>query len=197
MIVIDFYLDFISSFGYLARGRLCEIADRHGARIAWHPVDIFQLRTLAGNTGPSNSAIPAKMAYLTRDFLRWADFYGLPMVERLSGWQTGALNRGLFLAADRGQAADYAREAWSCVWGEGRDPSAEDTEREIERRIGWEPGAIGAFADTPEARTRYEEGTHAASARGVFGVPTFMVDDEMWWGNDRLDFLDRWLAARA
>lgn len=197
MIAIDFYLDFLSSFGYLARGRLCEIAKRHGACIVWHPADIFRLRELAGNTGPSNSAIPAKLAYMTKDARRWADLYGLTLVERPSGWQTGVLNRGLLLAADRGEAEAYAREAYSAIWAEGLDPGAEMTGREIDRRMGWAPGTLADFAATADAQARYDASTTDASKRGVFGVPTFCIGDEMWWGNDRLDFLEHWLAARA
>jgi len=193
---LDFYLDFISSFGYLARGRLCEIARAHGLEVAYHPTDIHKLRALAGSTGPSNSQIPAKMAYLRKDFLRWADFYGLPMVAQPTGWQTATFNKGLLLASDRGQAEDYARQAYALIWAEGRDPGAEEVVAELESRMGWQAGELAEFAASDAATARYEAETEAASQRGVFGVPTFCIGEEMWWGNDRLDFLERYLASR-
>jgi 2-hydroxychromene-2-carboxylate isomerase len=193
---VDFYLDFISSYGYLARGRLLKIARKHGESVVYHPVDIKQIRLAAGNTGPSNSAIPAKMKYLTTDFLRWADFYGLQMVSRLSGWETGVLNRGLYLAIDRSQADAYVEHAWNCVWRDGLDPGAASTFAELEARMGWFSGEIEPFANSPATQERFAAEIATASSRGVFGVPTFMLDEQMWWGNDRLDFLERYLDSR-
>src|SRR5262245_61256015 len=121
---IDFYFDFISSFGYLARGRLLQIARKHDRAVVYRPVDIARIRVAAGNTGPSNSAIPAKLKYMTTDFQRWADFYGLKIVNRLSGWQTGVFNRGVYLAIERGQTDAYVEHAWNCTWRDGLDPGA-------------------------------------------------------------------------
>lgn len=194
--VIDFYLDFISSFAYLARGRLLDIARRHGADIAYHPVDIAQLRHAAGNTGPSTSAIPPKMAYMQTDVRRWAALYGIPVVTKPAGYITAALNRGLYLAIERGQQHDYVKTASHCVWAEGRDPADAGTEWRVEEALGWARGEIAAYAATAAAQAAYERGNAAAIARGVFGVPTFIIGDEMWWGNDRLEFLDRYIAEQ-
>ena len=192
---IDFYLDFVSSFGYLARGRLLQIARKYGRPVVYRPVDIARIRIAAGNTGPPNSKIPAKMKYLTTDFLRWADYYGLKMVSRLSGWDTGVLNRGLYLAIERDQADAYVEHAWNCVWRDGLDPGAASTHAELETRMGWSSGELAPFANSPEVEARYAAEIEAASSRGVFGVPTFITDDQLWWGNDRLDFLERYLAS--
>jgi 2-hydroxychromene-2-carboxylate isomerase len=192
---IDFYLDFVSSFGYLARHRLVEIAARHGEEIRYHPVEIARLRALAGSTGPSNGQIPLKLAYFTKDFMRWADLYGIRMTSRLGGYQTNVLNRGVYLAIERGQADAYVEAAWDCVWRDGLDPAAAATEAGLERSMGWAAGELAAYAGRPDVVDRFNAGTEAANARGVFGVPTFFVGDEMWWGNDRLDFLERHLAT--
>jgi 2-hydroxychromene-2-carboxylate isomerase len=193
---IDFYLDFISSFGYLARGRLVAIAQKFGQTILYHPVDIQRLRLAAGNTGPSNSAIPAKLKYMTTDFLRWADLYGLKMVRSLSGAATGVFNRGVYLAIERNQADAYVEHAWDCIWRDGLDPGATSSEAELEARMGWQAGELNTFANTPVIMDRYSAQIEAASRRGVFGVPTFMIGEHMWWGNDRLDFLERHLRAQ-
>lgn len=193
---IDFYLDFISAFGFLARGRLLEIARKFDQSVAYHPVDIKRIRLAAGNTGPSTSQIPSKLKYMTTDFLRWAEHYGLKMVGTPGGADTGVFNRGLYLAIDRNEADDYVRHAWNCVWRDGLDPGASDSHRELEARMGWRAGELNAFADRQETQDRYAEEIEAASRRGVFGVPTFVIGDDMWWGNDRLDFLERRLAAR-
>lgn len=195
--IIDFYIDFISSFSYLARGRLVEMARRHGADIAYHPVDIAYLRHAAGNTGPSTSAVPPKMKYMQEDVRRWAALYGIPVVSSPAGYLTGALNRGLFLAIERGQAEDYVAAASARVWADGRDPAAPETERLVEQAVGWDPGELATFAASDRANHAYDRGNAEASARGVFGVPTFVIGEEMWWGNDRLDFVERYLAEQA
>jgi 2-hydroxychromene-2-carboxylate isomerase len=193
---IDFYLDFVSSFGYLARGRFLEIARKYGQPVIYHPVEMARIRLAAGNTGPSTSAQPLKMKYMRTDFLRWADLYGLKMVSNLGGWDTGVFNRGLYLAIDRGEADAYAEHAWNCVWRDGLDPAAPSGEAELEGRMGWRAGELNGFANAPSTLERYAAEAEAATARGVFGVPTFMIGEEMWWGNDRLDFLERHLAAQ-
>lgn len=194
---IRFYLDFISPFGYLARGRLLDIAARYGAQVEYRPVDIFPLRERVGSTGPSNSAIPAKLAYFTKDRERWAAFYGMSIVERPAGFDTGAYNRGTLLAAMRGQADAYVEQAYACIWRDGLDPEAEEGRHELERRMGWERGELSAFAAAPETAERYAQLFEMAIADGVFGVPSFVVDGELWWGNDRLDFLERFLAGKS
>lgn len=193
---IDFYLDFVSSFGYLARHRLAGIASRYGEEIRYHPVEIGRLRALAGSTGPSNGQIPLKLAYFTKDFMRWADRYGISMTSKLGGYQTNVLNRGVYLAIERGQADAYVEAAWNCVWRDGLDPAALSTEAGLERAMGWATGELAAFGSRPDIVDRFNAETEAASARGIFGVPTFFIGDEMWWGNDRLDFLESYLAAR-
>jgi len=193
--VIDFYLDFISPYVYLARGRLIDIASRQGCGIAYHPVAIMSLREQVGSTGPSNSQIPAKMAYFAKDYRRWAEYYGLPIAETLAGFDTGELNRGLLLAVDRGEADLYAQLASDCVWRDGKDPAAAASLASIEAEMGWEAGILSDFASSPEAQARYDAETKAASECGVFGVPSFIIGDEMWWGNDRLDFLECHLEA--
>jgi 2-hydroxychromene-2-carboxylate isomerase len=193
---LDFYLDFISPFGYLARARVLDIAKKHGLTVTYRPIDIFHVKTAAGNTGPSNSQIPAKLAYMTKDRERWADLYGLKIAKTLAGFKTAVYNRGLFLALDRKQADAYVEHAYACVWRDSIDPGAESGERELEKRMGWKVGELSAFANSAEATTRFDAENAAAVKRGVFGVPTFVIGDEMWWGNDRVDFMERWLAAQ-
>jgi 2-hydroxychromene-2-carboxylate isomerase len=119
---IDFILDFLSRFGYLARWRLLAIAQKYGARIHHHQIDLVAVKQAVGNMGPANRDIPAKVAYLTDDLQRWARRYGLPMTRTLPGADTGRMNCGLLLAMDRDRADEYARLAWDCVWRDGLYP---------------------------------------------------------------------------
>src|SRR4051812_4614575 len=125
---IDFYLDFISPFAYLARARFANIAHAHGLSVVYHPVDVFRIKAAVGNTGPSNSKIPAKLAYMTKDRERWADFYGLKIAKTLAGANTDTFNRGLFLAIDRNRADAYVEHALDCIWRDGLDPGLKGAE---------------------------------------------------------------------
>jgi 2-hydroxychromene-2-carboxylate isomerase len=190
---IDFYLDFISPFGYLARPRLIAIAEKYGAQISYRAVDLQQLKRAAGNTGPSNRDIPPKLAYLTEDIQRWAKRYGVTAVRTLPGPNTSRLNRGLLFARNPDEARDYVRHAWDCVWRDGRDPGLAETVAELAERMGWRQGDLVAFIDSSSTQERYSWESAAAVQRGVFGVPTIMVGEHMWWGNDRLDFVEEYL----
>jgi 2-hydroxychromene-2-carboxylate isomerase len=194
-VTIDFYVDFISPFGYLARHAVLEIAKRYQADVAFHPVDLPRIKRAAGNTGPTNREMPLKYAYLTEDVQRWAQRYRLPVVRHLPGPRTERFNKGIFLAQESGRAEEYVRHAWDCIWRDGLDPGVPESLTEVALRMRWDAAALLNYVDMPSTQERYEEACEAATARGVFGVPTFMIGDLMWWGNDRLDFLEEHLAS--
>src|SRR3546814_3604932 len=95
---IDFYFDFISPFSYLAQLRLPEIARRHGRALAYHPIDIPEAKIAAGNYGPSNREVPAKIKVLTADLQRLGRRYDVPLTfprseERRVGERCGSTCR--------------------------------------------------------------------------------------------------------
>jgi 2-hydroxychromene-2-carboxylate isomerase len=193
---VDFYFDFISPFGYLARHGLQRLVARHpGTIIEYHPVDLPRVKLAAGNTGPTNREIPPKIKYLTSDLARWANLYGIPMVAVLPGPRTAEVNRGLYYASDRGVADAYVRTVWQGIWGEGIDPGTPAFLDVIANRMAWSATEFASYVDGTEALERFESSNLAAIQRGIFGVPIMMVGDEMWWGNDRIDFLERYVSA--
>ncbi len=194
--VIDFHFDFISPFSYLAHCRLPDIARRHGREIAYHVVDLAAIKLGGGNTGPSTREMPLKYRYSGTDMQRWAQRYGVT-IKRPTGHAESPdrLNKGAFVAEDRGEMRRYVTAAWHRVWGEGGDMADEALMRAVADDLGWDTGEFLAFTISPEAEARYRESTRAAHERGVFGVPTMMIGEEIWWGNDRLEFLEEFLAA--
>ncbi len=191
---IDFYFDFISPYSYLAHCRLPDIAARHGRDIAYHVVDLAVIKRDAGNTGPTTREMPLKYRYSGADMQRWAARYGVA-IKRPSGYRPDRLNKGAFMAEDRGAIGAYVTIAWRHVWGEGGDMADEALMGDVTGELGWDSGEFLAFTDSAEAEARYRDSTRAAHRRGVFGVPTMMIGEEMWWGNDRLEFVDEFLAA--
>jgi len=192
---IDFYFDFMSPYAYLAHHRLIELASRHGAQIAYHPIDLQQAKLAAGNTGPSNRDIPAKIRYLSKDLSRWASKYDVPLATP-ANHLSERVNIGTFYAIDRGETQRYVKEVWHRTWGIGGDFTAPELLSEVSSVMGWNPRDFVDAIDSESLRTRYAQGNQQAQAKGVFGVPIFMVDEEMWWGNDRLPFVDEYLSAQ-
>jgi len=192
---IAFFFDFLSPFGYLANVKLPGIAKKYGATIHYHPFDILLAKLAAGNYGLSTREIPAKARCVRQDRLRWAARYQVPMVTTLNGKRTPRLNTGVFYAARAGLAEAYVNAAYHQVWGMGVDPEDDAVIAALARELGWDEAAFLAYVNSPQAREEYADSQRQAHGRGVFGAPIMFVDDQMFWGNDRLMFLEEHLAA--
>lgn len=189
---IDFYFDLISPFTYLALQRLPALAAMHGYEVDYKVVDLKDAKRLVGNIGPSTRDIPVKLRYAKIDQRRWARRYGVPITTP-AFYDSSRLNRGSFLAQDRGQMHDYLVKAFHKVWGEGASMIDETMLRSLASELGWHEEEFLVYTVSEEADKKYKAATQEAHNRGVFGVPTFVVDEELWWGNDRLDFLAEYL----
>lgn len=192
---IDFYFDFVSPFGYLAHVKLPALAKKHGAEIAYHPVDVLLAKLAAGNYGPSNRDIPGKAKYIREDRLRWAALYQVPMVATLNGTRAPRMNTGVFYAIERERAEKYVEAGYRQVWAKGLNPEDDATLAALARELGWDADGFLSYVNSPRAQEAYAQSQRAAHKRGVFGVPIMIVDDQMYWGNDRLEFLERYLAT--
>lgn len=186
---LDFYFDFMSPFAYLAFQKVPGICREHGLELRIHVANLPKLKIMAGNTGPSNVSIPLKIRYLRNDLDRWAATYGVPLSFPKS-LASETLNKAFLYAAERGQAEDFVRAAWSRVWGQGDDPADPALLSDLAEAFGWNPGDLSAWVASTAAADRYEASTQAAHDAGVFGTPTMIIGDEMWWGNDRLFFME-------
>jgi 2-hydroxychromene-2-carboxylate isomerase len=187
---VDFYFDFMSPYAYLAHHRLVGVTRRLGWEVDYRPVDLAQAKLAVGNTGPANREIPIKHRYLRTDLRRWADLYGVPFVPP-AGYGSERVNRGAFYAIDRNCAEAYSALAWRRIWGEGTAMNSDDLLREIGHSMGWDVQDLLRYTQSEAAIRRLHASNEAATQRGVFGVPTMAIGDEIWWGNDRMDFVER------
>lgn len=190
---IDFYFAFSSPFSYLAQTRLPEIAERHGYDLDYHPIDIAQAKLAAGNYGPSGRAIPSKLNVVMADLQRWAEQYGIP-VKFPAGNNCQAWSVGSLYAAAQGRVEQFVREGSHRIWGRGIDPSDESELRAAATASGLDPQALVDYANSSLGQTEFRKSCVEAHARGVFGAPLMFVDDQIFWGNDRLDFLEEYLG---
>jgi 2-hydroxychromene-2-carboxylate isomerase len=200
MRTVDFYYDFSSTNSYFAAFMLPEVVRRVGASIRWLPI---HLAALFRGTGFDVMAMtPRKARYLWRDHARYAEFTGLPF-RRPSRFpiKTSAALRAVLAAARLAAGADAAerakaalsQEIFRAYWEHDQDISERGVIEDAARRASLDAAAIVAAADAGQTRDELRRITEQAAARGVFGAPTFFVGDEMFWGKDRLDFVERWL----
>jgi 2-hydroxychromene-2-carboxylate isomerase len=192
---IHFYFDFLSPYAYLASRRLPSLARSVGYTLEYHPVDLAWLKLEARNTGPATREMPLKLAYARTDMQRWAALYGVPLIP-LKNYDSSRMNKGVFFAADRGADAEYVNHAWTKVYGEGQDMADDAVLSAIATAMGWDPQAFLAYVASGEADERLRNSNREAHAKGAFGVPMMIVDDNLWWGNDRLELMQQYLVSK-
>jgi 2-hydroxychromene-2-carboxylate isomerase len=194
---IDFYFDFISPFSYLAHQRLPALASRYGYDVAYHVADLAALKRMAGNTAPRMVDMPLKLDYSRIDQKRWAERYGVPITPPSGSHDSSWLNRGAFYAIEKKQVAEYVTAVWVRMRRDGRDLAEEATWREVAEDLGWNADEFVTFIRSEASQKEYQNASQDAHDRGVFGVPTMLIGKEMWWGNDRLDFLEEFLKTHT
>lgn len=192
--MIDFYFDFLSPYAYLAHQRLPQLAASFGHELAYHPVDLAWIKKKANNTGPATREMPLKLKYARADMQRWARKYGATLIPLVS-YDSSRANRGVFYAMQRSAAGDYVARLWRDVYGQGGDMSSDDVLGNVAQSLGWDQADFLRFVASDEAAKLLDDSNESAHARGVFGVPTMQVGDDMWWGNDRLELMCETLAA--
>lgn len=194
MTEIHFYFDFFSPFSYLASLRVGELAARHNATIAYHVVDNQVIKLNAGTTGRPNHALPPKYRYLRADLARWARRYGVPLISPESVSEMDhtippRIGRGFLVARRCDKQLTYLRDAYRKIWGEGVAMN-DALLRDLAASAGLPAGEFLKAIDSDEVRKEAEREIAEASERGVFGVPSFIVGGELFWGNDRLDMVE-------
>lgn len=191
---VGFFLDLKSPFSYLAHTRLPQIAKDHGYAIEYCPLDITAAKLAAGNYGPSNLEVPAKLRVLTADLHRWAARYRVDLVFPKS-LQCESWNIGVIYAIEKDAAAAYVTEAYRRIWGRGIDPSDQAQLGEVAQEMGWDSQDFLTYVHSSRGRSAFLKRCVAAHSLGIFGVPMFKIADEYWWGNDRLMFVEEHMAA--
>lgn len=194
---IDYYLTLISPWTYLGSGRFEEIARRHGAEVRVKPVNYGAIFPATGGL-PLAKRAPERQAYRLVELKRWSAHLGIPLNLHPAHFPVPDAEAAcMIIAADRtgGDPLRLAHAILRAVWAEERDISDIATLEAIARETGHDAPALTAKANEPEVRTAYEALTEEAIARGVFGAPTYVYKGELFWGQDRLDFLDRALGA--
>ncbi len=191
-----FHLDFISPYSYLALARAPELEREHGIAFRMRPVVFGKLLEATGLVGPVE--VEAKRRYTLADVVRLASAAGVPLVgPPAHPFRSLSALRVLALFADDPRALTLACSIARDIWAEGRDGESWDVLAEATRRAELDATDLEERATEPANKEWLRRFTEQALEDGVFGVPTFAVGGELFWGHDRMDALADRVSGRA
>ena len=195
---VEYFFTPVSPFTYLGHERFLAIAGRHGVSIDVKPVDLGPVFAVSGGV-PLKQRAPQRQAYRLVELGRWSKHLGLPLNLQPRHFPVPpALASKLILASLSQQGAVGALKLTGAllraVWAEERNIAESDTLAAIASEQGFDAASLAERAAASDIGERYEALTQEAIDRQVFGAPTYIYRDEPFWGQDRLDFLDRALA---
>lgn len=183
--VVEFYFDPVSPYAWLASEQLDGIEGAHG-RIVCRPVLLAALLNACGTKGPAE--VPSKRAYVFRDVMRQAKRLGLPFCgPPMHPFNPLAALRVICAIEGDAQQLTLTRHLLAAVWRKGVDISDTTVLQEILVSSGFDACALISKAATEEVKLQLRGSTQQAINHGVFGVPTFRLRDELFWGADRID----------
>ncbi|MGE0726002.1 MAG: 2-hydroxychromene-2-carboxylate isomerase [Alphaproteobacteria bacterium] len=196
---VDYYFSLNSPWSYLGAGRLEQLLAAHGASVSAYPVDFGRIFPESGGL-PLPKRAPQRQAYRLMELARWRDWLKQPLVLQPKAFPSPEGERlRMVLAARRAHgheaAMRLAHAFMAALWADDldiNDPAVLDA---AAGRSGFDGPALRRDGADPALAAEYDADTAAALKRGVFGAPTYVIDDELFWGQDRLDFVARKLAA--
>ncbi|HEX2336337.1 MAG TPA: 2-hydroxychromene-2-carboxylate isomerase [Hyphomicrobiaceae bacterium] len=188
---IDFWFSIGSMYTYLAVMRLPEVAAKSGTTFRWRPFSVRAIMIEMDNV-PRNK--PLKLAYMWRDLRRRAQMHGFPFRQQPSYplQNFDLANRIAVVGAEEGWCADYARAAYR-RWFLDHDEAGSDSNNQASlREVGHDPERVIERTNSEEVGAKYLASTDEARKLGIFGAPTFVVGQEIFWGDDRLEDALAW-----
>jgi 2-hydroxychromene-2-carboxylate isomerase len=186
---LEFLFDFGGPNSYLAHKSLPEICARAGAELVYVPILLGGLFKLTNNQAPimRYAETPAKRNYEMLEFDRFVKAHALPFkMNPRFPINSLYLMRGAVAAQQLGCFALYVDTVMAAMWEDGRDMGEAKIVRQVLDSAGLDSAALLALADDPDVKAELMANTEAAAKRGAFGVPTFFVGEEMFWGKERL-----------
>jgi 2-hydroxychromene-2-carboxylate isomerase len=194
---IEFLFDYGSPFSYLASTQMPEFGKRNAVTIVYVPIALGAVLKATGNSSPM--AVPAKGNYMAIELRRWAKRYGAPFRANPHAFMrnTMRLVRGAVAAQKLGVFDAYHDAVYRAVWAEAIDLGDDATLAGVLDKAGVPATEILAAVEGQDVKDALRRNTDEAVSRGVFGAPTFFVGSEMFWGNDRLDFVEEALRKLA
>ena len=193
---VDFYYDIVCPFAYLGSTQIQAIADRCGATVNYKPILLGGvLQSVGSPTVPMNNMPPSKARHNLLDMQRWADLWKVPF-KFPNGHPRRSVHCMRTILASKESGVEVMHALYKAYWVDELDVAKPEVVAEVLQKANLDPAWSEQATDQTikdELRVRTAE----AVERGVFGVPTCIVDGELFWGQDRLDFVEAALKAAA
>ena len=195
---VDYYFAPQSPWMYLGHARFTDIVRRTGATVNVRPVDYGQIFAVSGGL-PLPKRAPQRQAYRLVELRRFSEALGIPLNPQPRHFPVAGDPAGLLITTvadlDGTDAAMRLTAAVArAIWAEERDAADEAVLTQLLVENGLDASRLSQ-SQQDDAKSRYAEHTRQAIDAGVFGAPSYVIDSEIFWGQDRLDFVDRRLAA--
>lgn len=196
---LDFYFAIDSRYSYLAAMQVPEIEKEFGCTIGWKPLSFQALMDARGDDPYDGRKLIGQYdpAYRDKDVHRWADFYEFPLIDPDwdGNWHRIALAATASLRFEAGQAMSFA--LFQAVMQDRATPKTDADLAAIAEHAGIDGKKLVAAIDEAETKVLFDKHLADARAIGVFGVPTFAVGTDIFWGNDRIVLLKHHLKSRV
>jgi 2-hydroxychromene-2-carboxylate isomerase len=189
MATIEFFYDYASPFSYFADKQIRKVAERTGSELVYRPAVLGVLIVESNNTPPP--AVPAKGSYYQVDMRRWSKRLDMPFkINPAFPVRSINLMRAALIAQDLDCFEAFHEAMWKAMWQDEKDLSQPEIIAAVCNEAGLDGEKIVAGTQDPAVKARLKENCDEAIARGAFGMPTFFVGDAMFFGNDRVDFVE-------
>lgn len=192
---IDYYHFLISPWSYLAIGRFNDLKARTGIEVNYLPIDVASTFNEMGGV-PLARRHPSRQSYRMDELKRWSAWLQVPMNLTPAYFPADQTLAACMVHACSGKEAAALSDALlTAVWRDEKNIADRDTLIDIAGHCSIDGAALLATADTDAMRSRLMDVTTAAHDKSVFGSPTYIVDGELFWGQDRLEFLERFITT--
>lgn len=191
---VDYYHFLLSPWSYLAIDRFNSLKDRTGIKVNYLPIDVGQTFGNMGGVPPAKRH-PSRQRFRMDELKRWASYLDIPMNFTPAFFPVDQTTAACMVYAASGESAATLSDAMlSAVWRDEKNIADEDTLVAIANDCGLDGAALLSAASVDAMKQKLMEITKEAHDKDVFGSPTYSVDGELFWGQDRLDFLERALT---
>jgi 2-hydroxychromene-2-carboxylate isomerase len=186
---VEIFFDFLSPPSYLAWTQMPGILERTGATAIWRPMFTLGLHELTGNRSPI--VVPNKAKWVMNDLQLYAKKYGVTLRPNPNGFiNILPADRAAAFAEQEGVVEQLMAKAYPAMWVEGRDLSDLEVLADIIASAGLDARRYLDAIATDAVKDRLKNNTQEAADRNAFGAPTFFVGDALFFGQDRLEFVE-------
>jgi len=183
---VQVYFNFRSPYCYLASKKMFDLVDQHGARFVWRPLGGW-----AGRSPPERAKY--KLPIVRQDVKRWCKRMGILFKPPPVTTDPTIAGAASLLAEERDKLREYVVAVMAKEWAEGADIGNADILLAVGESIGLDRQELADAITNPERLAQLDCNQEEATRKGAFGVPTFIVGDQVFWGQDRIDFVAEYL----